>query len=115
MCTKKKHLSCKVSHSVDVILLNSKLYSKFPNNKQLIHHFTKNHGCLIELERIPNMFLDIKIKIPVAIGIKSQRLFGCTPPKFNIAPEKSWWEDYFPIGKVTVQGRAVKLPGGISK
>ena len=27
-----------------------------------------------------------------------------TPPKFNIAPEKSWWEDYFPIGKVTFQG-----------
>ena len=21
-----------------------------------------------------------------------------TPPKFNIAPEKSWLEDYFPIG-----------------
>ena len=28
----------------------------------------------------------------------------CTPPKFNIAPEKWWLEDYFPIGKVTFQG-----------
>ena len=27
-----------------------------------------------------------------------------TPPKFNIAPEKWWVEDYFPIGKVTFQG-----------
>ena len=26
---------------------------------------------------------------------------GFTPPKFNIAPEKWWLEDYFPIGKVT--------------
>ena len=36
-----------------------------------------------------------------------------TPLKFNIAPEKRWLEDYFPIGKVTFQGRAVKLWGGI--
>ena len=28
-----------------------------------------------------------------------------TPQKFNIAPEKRWLEDYFPIGKVTFQGR----------
>ena len=27
-----------------------------------------------------------------------------TPPKFNIAPEKRWLEDYFPIGMVTFQG-----------
>ena len=27
-----------------------------------------------------------------------------TLPKFNIAPEKWWLEDYFPIGKVTSQG-----------
>ena len=27
-----------------------------------------------------------------------------TPLKFNIAPEKWWLEDYFPIGKVTFQG-----------
>ncbi len=27
-----------------------------------------------------------------------------TPPKFNIAPEKWWLEDYFPIGKVIFQG-----------
>ncbi len=27
-----------------------------------------------------------------------------TPPKFNIAPQKWWLEDYFPTGKVTFQG-----------
>ena len=27
-----------------------------------------------------------------------------TPPKFNIAFEKWWLEDHFPIGKVTFQG-----------
>ena len=27
-----------------------------------------------------------------------------TPAKFNIAPEKWWLEDYFPIGKVTFPG-----------
>ena len=27
-----------------------------------------------------------------------------TPPKFNIAPEKWWLEDYFLIGKATFQG-----------
>ena len=27
-----------------------------------------------------------------------------TTPKLNIAPEKLWLEDYFPIGKVTFQG-----------
>ena len=35
-----------------------------------------------------------------------------TPPKFNIASEKWWLEDYFPIGKVTFQGRTVKLRSG---
>ena len=30
--------------------------------------------------------------------------FPSTLPKFNIAPEKWWLEDYFPIGKVTFQG-----------
>ena len=35
-----------------------------------------------------------------------------TLPKFNIAPEKWWLEDYFPIGKVTFQGRIVKLREG---
>ena len=27
-----------------------------------------------------------------------------TPPKLNIAPEKWWLEDYFPIGKLNFQG-----------
>ena len=35
-----------------------------------------------------------------------------TPPKFNIAHEKLWLEDYFPIGKVTFEGRTVKLREG---
>ena len=30
--------------------------------------------------------------------------FWITSWKFNIAPEKKWLEDYFPIGKVTFQG-----------
>ena len=34
------------------------------------------------------------------------------PPKFNIAPEKWWLEDYFPIGIVYFQGRTVKLQEG---
>ena len=36
------------------------------------------------------------------------------PPqeKLNIAPEKWWLADYFPIGKVTFQGRTVKLGEG---
>ena len=36
--------------------------------------------------------------------IKTCIFFLDTPPKFNIAPEKSWLEDYFPMGKVTFQG-----------
>ena len=36
-----------------------------------------------------------------------------TLPKFNIAPEKRWLEDYFPFGMVHFQGRTVKLPGCI--
>ena len=40
--------------------------------------------------------------------------YSFTPPKFNIAPEKWWLEDYFPVGKVTFQGRAVKLREGSS-
>ena len=27
------------------------------------------------------------------------------PAKFNIAPEKTWLEDCFPIGKVTFAGK----------
>ena len=37
-----------------------------------------------------------------------------TPPKGNIAPEKWWLGDYFPFGKVTFQGRTVKLQVGIN-
>ena len=29
---------------------------------------------------------------------------GDTPPKFDIAPQKLWLEDYLPIGKGTFQG-----------
>ena len=34
----------------------------------------------------------------------SELNYPLPPPKFNIAPEKWWLEDYFPIGKVTFQG-----------
>ncbi len=38
-------------------------------------------------------------------GPKSiEMVFKITPLKFNIAPEKWWLEDYFPIGKATFQG-----------
>ena len=44
----------------------------------------------------------------VGMGCGSHKKQTCplknTPRKFNIAPEKSWLEDYFPIGKVTFQG-----------
>ncbi len=42
-----------------------------------------------------------------------QKYSSITPPKINIAPEKRWLEDYFPIDKVTFQGRTVKLREGI--
>ena len=32
------------------------------------------------------------------------RIYTLEALKFNIAPEKWWLEDYFPIGKVTFQG-----------
>ncbi len=34
----------------------------------------------------------------------TRQRFAHTPSKFNIAPEKRWLEDYFPIGKVSFQG-----------
>jgi len=43
---------------------------------------------------------------------KTLETTGTTPPKFNIAPEKRWFEDYFPFGMAYFQGRTVKLPGG---
>ena len=42
----------------------------------------------------------------------SELNYPLPPPRFNIAPEKWWLEDYFPIGKVTFQRRAVKLREG---
>ena len=36
--------------------------------------------------------------------VKCSKVTNVTPPKFNIAPEKWWLEDYFPIGKVAFQG-----------
>ena len=44
--------------------------------------------------------------------IDISRLAMVTPRKFNIAAEKWCLEDYFPTGKVTFQGRAVKLREG---
>ena len=38
-----------------------------------------------------------KVTVPLCLRID-------TPLKFNIAPEKWWLEDYFPIGKVTFRG-----------
>ena len=35
-----------------------------------------------------------------------------TPQKFNIAPEKGWFENYFSFGTVYFPGRTVKLQVG---
>ncbi len=43
-----------------------------------------------------------------------RRFLQYTPLKFNITPENWWLEDYFPIGKVTLEGY-VKLREGILK
>ena len=52
--------------------------------------------------------------VKVRVGGKDAHDFVVfTSPKFNIAPEKWWLEDYFPFGMAYFQGRAVKLPGGI--
>ena len=40
----------------------------------------------------------------LTIPKRSQRIARYTTPKFNIAPQKWWLEDYFPIGKVAFQG-----------
>ena len=47
-----------------------------------------------------------------SIKLRSPEIYNIHPLKFNIAPEKWWLEYYFPIGKVTFQGRTVKLQGG---
>ena len=46
--------------------------------------------------------------IPRALHVEKNKLRSpqsspYIPPKFNIAPEKWWLEDYFPIGKVSFQ------------
>ena len=35
---------------------------------------------------------------------------ACTPPKFNIAPEKWWLEDEFPFGIAYILGAMLKFP-----
>ena len=42
------------------------------------------------------------------------KLGTLTSPKFNIAPEKWWLEDYFPFGKGTFQGRRERNSSGAS-
>ena len=43
-------------------------------------------------------------KQPFGNGFMKGPEYTTTPLKFNIAPEKWWLEDYFPIGKVAFQG-----------
>ena len=44
-----------------------------------------------------------------------QQTTASTPPKFNIAPEKWWLEDEFPVGALPIfRGRTVKSPGCMS-
>ena len=64
-----------------------------------------NHGT--ETRQDPYGAVDLFVLrslYSVAWSEKKASAFGHTPWKFNIAPEKWWLEDYFPIGKVTFQG-----------
>ena len=55
-------------------------------------------------------FFDTSCRRDLARGCAKQGLrcnfddLLVTPPKFNIAPEKWWLEDYVPIGKIAFQG-----------
>ena len=56
-------------------------------------------------------------KPPTSLGWIEDSIFhfcsrNVTPPKFNIAPERWWLEDYFPFGKATFQGRTVNFQVG---
>ena len=62
--------------------------------KHRTHKITQCHSCMETMEIIQKKSC-CSLSPP-----KKQD----TPPKFNIAPEKWWLEDYFPIGKVTVPG-----------
>ena len=44
----------------------------------------------------------IQFKVRCVKGLL--KILLSTPPKINIAPEKWWLEDYFPIGKAYFQG-----------
>ena len=64
-------------------------------------------------EEEPGVFVGGEVQFFLEfLGWKTRRLEDDPPvqlpvttlPKFNIAPEKWWLEDYFPIGKVTFLG-----------
>ena len=91
---------------------------EIPTNIQPIsEHQSKNHHMFIIY--VINMFTDSSVTSYFTYHFcdisshssAKQQLNSLW--KFNIAPEKWWLEDYFPIGKVTFQGRAVKLREGI--
>ncbi len=79
--------------------------------KNVIIMTSTGTGELQKEESLRSHDVSCQFKILIPPGISSNLsiiLCHCThlgtPPKFNIAPEKWWLEDYFPIGKVTFQG-----------
>ena len=54
--------------------------------------------------RVTNMTKSWGLKVGSCWLQNSDIDWDVAPLKFNIAPEKWWLEDYFPIGKVTFQG-----------
>ena len=78
-------------------------YSGFPGQNSL--EGILDHRNLQEVKR--NCFALENPKFTDFFTWSMKKQAGClgyTPPKFNIAPEKWWLEDHFPIGKVTFQG-----------
>ncbi len=77
-----------------------------PKNTAVDTDPTVDHPSLVELHLSSCIQVNLKFRMA---GIKktlkrNSKITSNTPPKFNIAPEKWWLEDYFPIGKVTFQG-----------
>ena len=91
--------------------------SKIEKNVSSNQPWTANHQPNLKALQ-PAMILQGNSLINQGIMVLHQNYThqkqGFTPRKFNseFTPEKCWLEDYLPIGKVTFQGRTVKLREG---
>ena len=70
------------------------------DKKHVAAAFFFNGGTNFDLYRVPGIQ---NLQIPPPIP-GSPFFLDLTPPKFNIAPEKSWLEDYFLFGMVYFHG-----------